>query len=180
PFPYTTLFRSLREVVPLDEQHRRIAGASHGVRSPRSAGRAAWAARPRKGSKAKRSEVPLATLLPRGEPCESGHHEQARPGLGNETRDTKPDVAALAGREGVVPARRGEEAGTAAPAPAPDAPGRAAHDLLVPLPHVPTLVEGPVRTRRARVGADVGYAAYCVGAVRPVRRSRRRRADRRR
>ena len=57
-------------------------------------------------------------------------------GLGNEARDTKPDADVLAGRGDLERDRRREVAGAEAPAPAPDAPERAAHDLLVPLPLV--------------------------------------------
>ena len=108
---------------------------------------------PAAGRPAISSRQLAATPVPAREREHPRHHEETRTGLGN-TRHTKPDET-FGCRPGGGPLRRCKSLRRAASRPAPYAPIRA-DDRLVPLPDVPALVEGAVRTRRARVASYVG------------------------
>lgn len=139
-------------------------------------------------SRVKDPKVQALDAAPAPDPEQPRRHEQGRNNRrGNVsdwnrrrcaggTRDTETETVALARRPVADRGRRGEGAGDAVPAPAPEAPDRAPHDLLVPIPDVATLIERAVEARRSRVRAHGGDARG--RAVRAVRRRRGRCAHR--
>ena len=158
----------------------RSAGRSQ--RSTSSPRLAAAAASLGKGSRVQRHGLP-ATAVPQREAAEARQNEQGRRGLGD-ARDAEADVEVLARRRG----GGGREVPRAAgPAPAPQPAARARLDLLVPLPDVPSLIEGAARAVGECVGANVRERTgrgRCRPAVRrvarvssPASRSRRPRSS---